>query len=374
MTTTASRETAFHPRLAALTDQWMDLFGYLAPSVVTTTADEYRACREAAALMDFSMLRKVDIEGPGAVEMMNATVTRDLSRVPQGRIAYGALTRRARQDDRRLHVHDPLARCGAVLRRQRSRLRAVLGARGRLGDHGVGDDRRAAAPLPAGAREPPDPGATHRRRHLGRRIPVLHVPRGSRDRGHPGLRDPARVHRRARVRAVGRASPLPRAVGRADRRRRAVGDARDRDGRARPVPDRRRVHHRRGGVRPRRVAVRVRPGVVGRLRQADVAGARRRSSGIATRPGSGSPAWSSSRVAPMPPARPSRSTAPTSASSRRPSSRRTSTAPRSASRRSTGTPRSPDTLVEARFGGAAVPGRIVRHPVYDPERRRAKEA
>jgi glycine cleavage system aminomethyltransferase T len=87
-----SRETAFQPRLAAMTDQWMDLFGYLAPSVVSTTAEEYRACRETAALMDFSMLRKVDIEGPGAVEFMNAIVARDLSRVPTGRIAYGALT------------------------------------------------------------------------------------------------------------------------------------------------------------------------------------------------------------------------------------------------------------------------------------------
>ena len=91
-TTAASRETAFYPRLAALTDQWMDLFGYLAPAVVTTTADEYRACREAAALMDFSMLRKVDIAGPGAAEFVDSIVTRDLSRVPQGRIAYGALT------------------------------------------------------------------------------------------------------------------------------------------------------------------------------------------------------------------------------------------------------------------------------------------
>jgi glycine cleavage system aminomethyltransferase T len=90
--TSTSRQTAFHARLAALTDQWMDLFGYLAPSVVTTTAGEYRACREAAALMDFSMLRKIDIEGPGAAEMMNGLVTRDLSRVPVGRIAYGALT------------------------------------------------------------------------------------------------------------------------------------------------------------------------------------------------------------------------------------------------------------------------------------------
>src|SRR6185436_13719147 len=58
----------------------------------TTTADEYRACREAAALMDFSMLRKVDIAGPGAAEFVDSIVTRDLSRVPQGRIAYGALT------------------------------------------------------------------------------------------------------------------------------------------------------------------------------------------------------------------------------------------------------------------------------------------
>jgi glycine cleavage system aminomethyltransferase T len=88
---TGSLQTAFHPRLTAITDQWMDLFGYAAPSVVSTTADEYRACRETAALMDFSMLRKVDIEGPGAAELMNGLVTRDLARVPTGRIAYGAL-------------------------------------------------------------------------------------------------------------------------------------------------------------------------------------------------------------------------------------------------------------------------------------------
>jgi aminomethyltransferase len=87
-----SRRTVFHPRLADMTDRWMDLFGYAAPAVVSTTIDEYRACREAAALMDFSMLRKVDIEGPGAVELVDSIVTRDLSTVPQGRIAYGALT------------------------------------------------------------------------------------------------------------------------------------------------------------------------------------------------------------------------------------------------------------------------------------------
>jgi glycine cleavage system T protein len=86
-----SKETAFYLRLREMTDQWMDLFGYLAPSVVTDTLEEYRACREAAALMDFSMLRKIDIEGPGAQEFVNRIVTRDISKLEPGRIAYGAL-------------------------------------------------------------------------------------------------------------------------------------------------------------------------------------------------------------------------------------------------------------------------------------------
>jgi aminomethyltransferase len=87
-----SKETAFHGKLAAMTDQWMDLFGYLAPTVVSDTLEEYRACREAAALMDFSMLRKVSLDGPGALELVNGLVTRDVSKLTPGRIAYGALT------------------------------------------------------------------------------------------------------------------------------------------------------------------------------------------------------------------------------------------------------------------------------------------
>ena len=87
-----SKETAFYPRLSALTDHWMDLFGYAAPSVVTDTAEEYRAVRETAGLMDFSMLRKIDLTGPGSLELLDSMVTRDLAKVAQGHIAYGALT------------------------------------------------------------------------------------------------------------------------------------------------------------------------------------------------------------------------------------------------------------------------------------------
>jgi len=86
-----SKETAFYPRLTALTDQWMDLFGYWAPSVVTDVQDEYRAVREAAGLMDFTMLRKIDLDGPGALELVNSIVGREVSGLGQGQIAYGPL-------------------------------------------------------------------------------------------------------------------------------------------------------------------------------------------------------------------------------------------------------------------------------------------
>jgi aminomethyltransferase len=86
-----SKQTAFHGKLAAMTDQWMDLFGYFAPLVVTDTLEEYRACRSSAALMDFSMLRKIDIDGHGALDLVNRTVTRDVFKLTPGHIAYGAL-------------------------------------------------------------------------------------------------------------------------------------------------------------------------------------------------------------------------------------------------------------------------------------------
>jgi aminomethyltransferase len=87
-----SKETAFYPRLKALTDEWMDLFGYFAPLVVTDTDEEYRAVRETAGLMDFTMLRKVDLDGDGALDLVNSIVSRDVSKLTPGHIAYGALT------------------------------------------------------------------------------------------------------------------------------------------------------------------------------------------------------------------------------------------------------------------------------------------
>jgi len=86
-----SKETLFYPRMKSLTDQWMDLFGYAAPAVVTDTLEEYRAVRERAGIMDFGMLRKYDIDGPDAVAGVNRVVGRDVAALKPGQIAYGPL-------------------------------------------------------------------------------------------------------------------------------------------------------------------------------------------------------------------------------------------------------------------------------------------
>jgi aminomethyltransferase len=52
---------------------------------------EYRAVREGVGLLDFSPLLKVDIEGPDAKRKMSWLHSRDISGVPTGRIAYGAI-------------------------------------------------------------------------------------------------------------------------------------------------------------------------------------------------------------------------------------------------------------------------------------------
>ncbi|HLY48702.1 MAG TPA: aminomethyltransferase family protein [Solirubrobacteraceae bacterium] len=68
-----------------------DAYGMALPLVFEDTDAEYRAIREAVALMDWTPLAKVDVEGPDAKAKLNELVTRDLSRVPTGRVAYTAI-------------------------------------------------------------------------------------------------------------------------------------------------------------------------------------------------------------------------------------------------------------------------------------------
>lgn len=72
--------------------EWIDVYGYAVPLWVGDPADEYAAFRERVGVLEYSMLYKWDLAGPGAVDAANAVFSRDLAALAPGRIAYGVIT------------------------------------------------------------------------------------------------------------------------------------------------------------------------------------------------------------------------------------------------------------------------------------------
>ncbi|MHB1509075.1 MAG: aminomethyltransferase family protein [Acidimicrobiales bacterium] len=86
------RQTGFHSRTAALGARFDGYAGYDFPSqYAADVLEEYWACRQRAVAIDLSPLRKVEVTGPGAAGLLQATVTRDLDRLADGGIVYTAL-------------------------------------------------------------------------------------------------------------------------------------------------------------------------------------------------------------------------------------------------------------------------------------------
>jgi aminomethyltransferase len=88
-----TRETGFHARTAALTRSMIDYKGYWLPTSYTAEGPiaEYYACRERAAIMDLSPLRKFEVVGPDAEALLQRAVTRDVSRLAVGQVVYTAM-------------------------------------------------------------------------------------------------------------------------------------------------------------------------------------------------------------------------------------------------------------------------------------------
>jgi aminomethyltransferase len=88
-----TKETAFHPRWSALTRNVTEYRGYWLPTSFNNegAVAEYWACREKAAVMDLSPLRKWEILGPDAERLMQHAVTRDVRRLSDGQVVYTAL-------------------------------------------------------------------------------------------------------------------------------------------------------------------------------------------------------------------------------------------------------------------------------------------
>ena len=88
-----TKETAFHSRWSALTRNVTEYRGYWLPTCFTNegAVAEYWACREKAAVMDLSPLRKFEVLGPDAERLMQHAVTRDIRRLADGQVVYTAM-------------------------------------------------------------------------------------------------------------------------------------------------------------------------------------------------------------------------------------------------------------------------------------------
>ena len=88
-----TRETAFHTRTSALTRNFVDYNGFWIPASYTKhgAIKEYHACREGAAVMDLSPLRKFEVLGPDAEELLQRTLTRNVRKLAVGKVSYTAM-------------------------------------------------------------------------------------------------------------------------------------------------------------------------------------------------------------------------------------------------------------------------------------------
>jgi aminomethyltransferase len=90
---TLTRDTGFAPRIRAITRQLTEYRGYWLPSSFDGhgAQEEYWACRERAAVMDLSPLRKFEVLGPDAEALLQATVTRNIRKLSHGQVVYSAM-------------------------------------------------------------------------------------------------------------------------------------------------------------------------------------------------------------------------------------------------------------------------------------------
>jgi aminomethyltransferase len=87
-----TRETAFHPRFSALTRNYTEYRGYWLPKFYKEgPIAEYWACRESAAIMDLSPLRKFEVTGPDAEQLLQYALTRNVRKLAAGQVVYTAM-------------------------------------------------------------------------------------------------------------------------------------------------------------------------------------------------------------------------------------------------------------------------------------------
>ncbi len=90
-----TRETGFHPRTSALTRHYAAAKDCWIPQSFTESGvvAEYWATRNAATIQDLSQLRKFDITGPDAENLMDYALARDIRKIAIGQVSYSPMCR-----------------------------------------------------------------------------------------------------------------------------------------------------------------------------------------------------------------------------------------------------------------------------------------
>ena len=88
-----TKKTGFHDCFARHTRDFVEYNGYWLPNTFTNygTIAEYWAVREKAAVMDLSPLRKYEVTGPDAEELLQLCVTRNVKKLSVGQVVYTAM-------------------------------------------------------------------------------------------------------------------------------------------------------------------------------------------------------------------------------------------------------------------------------------------
>jgi aminomethyltransferase len=115
-----TRESGFHPATSALTRNFVEYGGFWLPGCYAGAGPvaEYWACREKATLIDLSALRKFEITGPDAENLLNLALTRNIRKLSVGQVVYTAVC----------YEHGGMIDDGTVMRLGANNFRFVCGA------------------------------------------------------------------------------------------------------------------------------------------------------------------------------------------------------------------------------------------------------
>ena len=88
-----TKETGFHEKTSKLTKNFINYNGYWLANNYTNygAVKEYTSCRESAIVTDLSPLRKFEILGPDAENLMQYTLTRNVKKLSAGQVVYSAM-------------------------------------------------------------------------------------------------------------------------------------------------------------------------------------------------------------------------------------------------------------------------------------------